>query len=240
MKLISRKDAAASNLQRYYTGNPCKHGHDCERYTKSTNCLICQVEANQSERQKLKLKQYRSLDSTKEKSRIKSGEFHRKNRDRILLEMKARNKKYYLANKDKIIKATSEYQKLNATKRTRYKAQWANAKKATDPQFAALLMMRKLVARTCERIKQSRKQNTRTTQILGYTALEFKAHMERQFVAGMNWLNHGEWHVDHIIPLSSFNLLDESERKIANGLANLMPIWAKDNFKKSDSVLTLL
>lgn len=41
MKKISRKDAKAAGLKRYYTGKPCLHGHVCERYVSSNGCSLC-------------------------------------------------------------------------------------------------------------------------------------------------------------------------------------------------------
>lgn len=32
MEIITRIDAAKRGLKRYYTGKPCKHGHDSERW----------------------------------------------------------------------------------------------------------------------------------------------------------------------------------------------------------------
>lgn len=34
--------ARAAGSVRYFTGNPCKHGHIAERYTKSTKCIECE------------------------------------------------------------------------------------------------------------------------------------------------------------------------------------------------------
>lgn len=41
MDIISRPDALRSGLSKYYTGKPCKHGHDCERFTSNRACLAC-------------------------------------------------------------------------------------------------------------------------------------------------------------------------------------------------------
>lgn len=41
MQLISRKDAKAQGLTRYYTGKPCLRGHVSERKVAGFACLIC-------------------------------------------------------------------------------------------------------------------------------------------------------------------------------------------------------
>lgn len=41
MKLISRQDARAAGLKKYYTGATCRYGHDAERYVSTGNCVKC-------------------------------------------------------------------------------------------------------------------------------------------------------------------------------------------------------
>ena len=41
MELITRTEALEQGLKRYYTGIPCKRGHDCERYTDKCYCIEC-------------------------------------------------------------------------------------------------------------------------------------------------------------------------------------------------------
>lgn len=41
VNILSRQDAIAQKSSRYFTGQPCKHGHISERYTKSLNCIEC-------------------------------------------------------------------------------------------------------------------------------------------------------------------------------------------------------
>jgi len=64
----------------------------------------------------------------------------------------------------------------------------------------------------------------------------------------LNWLlyndngytleNRGkEWHIDHVIPLSKFNLEDEEEQKIAFNWRNTMPLSAKENLSKNNKIL---
>lgn len=51
----------------------------------------------------------------------------------------------------------------------------------------------------------------------------------------MTWENHGiVWHIDHIIPVVSFNLLDENEIFKCYHYTNLQPLMANENLIKQD------
>ena len=72
-------------------------------------------------------------------------------------------------------------------------------------------------------------------RLCGYTIVELKSHLEKQFTKGMDWksFNKGEIHIDHITPIKDFNLKKEQDFKQCWSLSNLMPLWAKDNLSKS-------
>ena len=48
----------------------------------------------------------------------------------------------------------------------------------------------------------------------------------------MNWENYGEWHIDHIIPVSKFS--KDTPMDVVNALDNLQPLWGIDNLKKGN------
>lgn len=79
-----------------------------------------------------------------------------------------------------------------------------------------------------------------TEEKLGYTIEEFKNHIELLFQDGMTWENHGEWHIDHIMPVSKITVNSHEDAKIINQLSNLQPLWAKDNLSKGDRINWLL
>lgn len=76
----------------------------------------------------------------------------------------------------------------------------------------------------------------------GYTTKELRDHLERQFTRGMSWqkFRDGDIHIDHIVPLSSFDLHDPEELRRAWAITNLRPLWAKDNLQKSAKCLFLV
>jgi len=63
-----------------------------------------------------------------------------------------------------------------------------------------------------------------TIDLLGYSSTEFKIHIESLFTEGMSWDNHGEWHVDHIMDVSTFD--PDTPPSVVNALTNLQPLWA--------------
>lgn len=73
---------------------------------------------------------------------------------------------------------------------------------------------------------------------LGYSLLDLKQRIESTFEDNMTWDNYGYevWHVDHIRPLSWFNIqeLNDEEFKKCWSLSNLQAKWAKDNLKKNN------
>lgn len=75
----------------------------------------------------------------------------------------------------------------------------------------------------------------KTQKLLGCSFKELKVYLESKFQPGMTWQNHSKtgWHIDHIKPLAAFNLVKESEQKIAFHYTNLQPLWAKENLIKS-------
>lgn len=54
MKIITRIEAARAGAKRYYTGRPCKHGHDSERWVYNGHCVACTMETNRRTREKIK------------------------------------------------------------------------------------------------------------------------------------------------------------------------------------------
>ena len=78
-------------------------------------------------------------------------------------------------------------------------------------------------------------KRNKTFDIVGCTPQFLKEYLETQFTDGMSWDNRSEWHIDHIIPLSSVKTEDELY-KLCH-YKNLQPLWAEDNLKKSNKIL---
>jgi hypothetical protein len=69
---------------------------------------------------------------------------------------------------------------------------------------------------------------------LGCSIEELKFYLETQFQEGMSWDNYSlnGWHIDHIVPLTYFDLTDRDQLLKACHYTNLQPLWAEDNHRK--------
>jgi hypothetical protein len=85
---------------------------------------------------------------------------------------------------------------------------------------------------------RGRKKGRHWETIVGYTVKELKKHLEKYFTNGMAWENYGEWHIDHIIPISlwTYTNPEDIEFKKCWSLENLRPVWAKDNVRKNGDI----
>lgn len=155
------------------------------------------------------------------------------------------DKRYYTSNKDKIREYNKEWQKENRESIREYHSNWRDEnreelrkkqnesnKKRIDgnPQ---LKLHRRISSALFSNLKENGvTKNNRTLEILGFTIEELMSHIESLFTDGMTWDNYGEWHIDHIQPMTSFSFTDTNDFDFKRcwGLNNLQPLWATNRF----------
>jgi hypothetical protein len=126
-----------------------------------------------------------------------------------------------------IVRKTEEEKKETIIK-------WRNIRKE-QPKYKLINAVR---SRLAEYLKQKGyKKDKNTFNIIGCTPDELRQHIEKQFKIGMTWENYGHetWHIDHIIPISSGKNKDEIYK--LSHYSNLQPLWAEENYEKSNRIL---
>lgn len=149
-------------------------------------------------------------------------------------------KKYYQNNSEKVKEKVRKYnednkesiliKRKNKRQTEEYKLymkEYLYIHKERNPHIYA---WRCVLTNTLKRFNKNKEG--KTIELLGYSALELKIHLESLFKEGMSWENYGEWHIDHIKPVSLFN--KETPMSIVNALENLQPLWASENLSKSN------
>jgi len=117
------------------------------------------------------------------------------------------------------------YRKENRGKINEYGKAYHKARMVTDELYRAKVIARDVVRKAIS--KMGYRKGSRTEEILGCTYEQFKSHMESRFREGMGWHNRGEWHVDHMVPLSSGRT--EADVVALNHHTNLQPLWGAEN-----------
>ncbi len=140
-------------------------------------------------------------------------------------------KHYYIKNKEK----AKEYVKHNKEKIKKYQNEYKKNRLQNDSIFKFGFNLRCLIRCSFKRNNNKFKKNTKTEKILGCTIEEFKNYILTKFTKKMTFENYGEWHLDHIIPISSATT--EEELIILNHYTNFQPMWAKENISKGNKII---
>ena len=147
---------------------------------------------------------------------------------------KKTRKAYILSHKDKILADLHQYGKVyrrqNKDKIYAYQKQWKTNKYRTDPIYQTMSRVRSRIYKGLKGHSKSAK----TQELIGCTFEQLKVYLESNFPENMSWQNYSEWHIDHIRPISSFNLLDPEQQRQCFHYTNLQPLWMEDNLAKRD------
>lgn len=140
--------------------------------------------------------------------------------------------KEYRQNNKHIVK---KWRKNNTEHIRAYSRNYVKNRCKTDIEYRIKISLRKRMSS----IVRAHKKGSAVSD-LGCSIGQLRGHLEKQFYShpisgeSMSWDNYGlyGWHIDHIKPLSAFNLLDRKQFLKACHYTNLQPLWAEDNLKK--------
>lgn len=210
-------------------------------------CKGCIADYAQRNREKIAAKKQEYYQKNKEELDAYKKEWVEKNREYVNSQNKAwreknpesaiaSRQKYYQENKEVLAeinkkwyedhKNTEEFKENRRTKRNQMRKSNIQLRLGENLR-RRLLSALKGTARTGSAVRD-----------LGCSVEHFVQHLESQFQDGMSWDNYGYrgWHIDHIVPISHFDLTDPKQLLAACHYTNLQPLWAIDNFRKNDSL----
>lgn len=203
--------------------------YPCERERKKY-LLSVSAEKVAREKELLQLRnerkrKFRSTSHGQELTRLENQKYKQKARE--WYEQKKETDPDFLTNR------ASYRREYSHTEEGKRKNREYKAKKRKEDAMFALKERLRCRVNICFK-KNGWSKHTKTMLMLGAEWEIVKAHIESLFQEGMKWDNRGEWHIDHIIPLSSAKTPEEAE-KLCH-YSNLQPLWALDNLIKSDSM----
>lgn len=212
---ITREEAIIIDQKWYFTGIPCVKGHVDKRYVGTKICYKCKVERNKKSKMNnpevYKAIAKKAYDNTpKEVISARANNWKRKNPEKVK-EIKKRNKN----------KHREKYNKAEALR--------IKEKRKNDPLWG----LSKNLSKAIWECLKGRKGGRSWKILVSFTIEELKIHLEFLFDENMSWSNYGSyWHLDHIKPLSWFNL--ETEFDKAWDISNLQPMEGIANISKGN------
>ena len=159
---------------------------------------------------------------TYEKHKEKKSEYH---------------KKWSESRRDYLNDYHQKWREKNIDKHRENKRNYEKTRKHNDPLYKLISNFRTAIYQV---LKESNvEKNKHYFDILQYTPESLINHLESQFDENMNWENYGEWHVDHKLPITSFNIEEMGDEEFMRcwSLDNLQPMWGTDNIRKSNKVM---
>lgn len=228
-----------------------------------TCVLSKESERRSTDEYKLKQKEY-NQSTTEETKKNRRYKYYLTNKEKVLVNNKQwrdnnkdyisdYNKKYRIENKEKILNALKEYRdnnpeqnkiwrENNPDKVKEYRNKYSKSEsckhhrknwyKSIKKRYPYILAWRSILTNSLKRM--GKKKEDETIKLLGYSAIELREYIESLFVEGMSWDNYGEWHIDHIKPVSSYD--SNTPVDVVNSLENLQPLWAFDNLSKGNKI----
>jgi hypothetical protein len=208
--------------------NSCK---DCDnkrqrQYRSNNKEKVSKAKKKYYNKNKERIKEYKKRYRSENAEIVKERErLYRDNNKEII---NANRKKYYENNKEKF----KEYNKARYIKNKKKIREYEKIRKRNDVGYS---MSCKLRSRLRRALKGNYKSGS-AIKDLGCSISFLKSYIEKLFEPNMSWNNYGEWHIDHIVPLASFDLSDREQLLKACHYTNLQPLWAKDNLSKGSKL----
>ncbi len=146
-----------------------------------------------------------------------------------------RNTRYRDRHPERIKAAQLAWYNQDPVAARKKKADYMKNRRATNLNYR---IMTRLRGRLSDAVRGRCPRGGSHVVLLGCSVEFLKQHLESQFKEGMSWENYGRsgWWIDHIIPLSLFDLSDPEQLKRLCHYTNLQPLWRLENIIKSNKL----
>lgn len=142
------------------------------------------------------------------------------------------SRRYYERHRDKILAKQAEYREQNreeirertrSPERLQKRNDYERGRRKSDPKAKIRQYLTSHFKLVLKKQLSRNVSGSAFTARFGYEPWQLVAHLERQFTRQMSWDNYGTfWQIDHIIPITSFRLPEETKQCWA--LTNLRPL----------------
>ncbi len=159
-----------------------------------------------------------------EQRRADCREWRKRNAERVA----EYNRQWLSDNKELVAKLNREYRATHKAERNaKLQARWR-----ADLRYRIEVVLRSRVRTAVRRRRLGSVRVLKAADLVGCSMGQLMDHLAAQFKPGMSWDNHGEWHIDHVVPCAAFDLRDLKQQMECFHFSNLQPLWAAENCAK--------
>lgn len=205
-------------------------------------CIKCGIEKEKSDFHKDRSKKDGLVSKCKACAKEYQAKYYKENRERLIkcsrkwysenIDKARENKRAsYWENRESRVKQRKDIYWKNREENIRKSKEYHLNRQRVDPFYRFKTRCRKRVWAAFNEKGYSKK--SKTFDLVGCSQDFLVSYIESKFSPGMSWENYGDWHVDHIIPVSAAK--NELEVELLCHYLNLQPLWASDNVSKSAS-----
>ncbi len=189
-------------------------------------CDVCQENKKLTEFHLHKAAKDRLKSKCKSCRKLESQNFYIKNKDKI----NKRRRQYYIENIEAENNRKSIYKRKHLEKVRNAKRIYENNRYHSNLEHRLASNLRSRLRSAL--LSQKTYKNNTTIELTSISIDKLIKYLENKFQKDMSWGNYGEWHIDHIKPLSKFDLNNKDQLRKACHYTNLQPLWAGDNYRK--------
>lgn len=249
---LNNKEKLLEKARKHYEKNKTKRLEQCKRYRE-----------NNKEKDALWRKQYCKINKERITEEARERRRKRKEKiDKEKLEYYLQNKDRIDKEKEEILKIKKEKHKIYMQEyKKKYFSNPENKRRSRELEQIRKERNKEIIAIKRREYMKNRLKNNLNFKLasklrqslfisikkifkkssaiilLGCLIEDFKIFIEKKFQSGMTWENWGKgenkWNLDHILPISLFDLEDYNQQKICFHYTNFQPLWEKDNLSKS-------
>jgi len=184
-------------------------------------------------------KKYRNKKNNKKTAKTYQSKYYKENKKKLLGTMK--EYRGIDENKEKAKTYHKKYREKNKDRIVGRQRDWSQKQSANNIQFRIKKNIRERIRAVIRRRNTIKPESS--IRALGCDVsflikrFENKFHCHPRTREMMSWDNYGDWHIDHIIPLASFDLANKGQFLKACHYTNLQPLWAEENLSKGSKII---
>ena len=205
------------------------------KFGRDSVCKVCRKKISSEKylanAEKIKTKTNAYKDANRDLIHEKNRIYEKEHAEAI----RSRKAAFFQANKDEVYARRRVYIEANREKTNAQQYEYARNKLKTDINYK---LAKNLRTRLYYALKGIGFKRGSSVHDLGCSLDELKLHLESLFQPGMTWKNYGNkkdsWSIDHIKPLSKFDLSNQEQFLEANNYKNLQPLWHLENIRKGN------